>query len=689
MPPRPAVAASASWSALLGVVVAVVLAGTAIGIDIAIARSGMTAPVAPGWVGGIQGVALAATGGLLLWRMSWQPLAAVLFAAGIFFALFGLASAWVNAAVTIWPEAPLTYAALLLNQRFSALALAAIPLVLVLFPDGRLPRRASLRALAIASIVCGGIAVALTLLMPWHVLALTSGLPDTSIVHFYREPWGVALTPAAWEVLGVVEVVTFVAAPILAIAVLIGRRFGAGPELQRQLRWIAWAGSLFVVVFVTAPLFLPWLLAQIILQGAIVLVCVAIAVAVLRHRLHDIDRVLGWTALYGLLVVAVVVVDLVLLTLVGGLLGESSVALVAALLVLVAFAPLREPLLAWINRLIYGRRGDPYGVVSGLADSLEHADDPDDQLIHIARTIARAFASPYVAVRVDEPDGRRLSATHGSTDGPTVVLPLSYRGETIGELEMAPARRTTLSRRDERLLADVVRQAAAAVRATVLNEELQRIREELVVAREEERMRFRRDVHDGLGPALAAVKVRIDAARNVAGRDPAAADRILETASAGVTDAVRDIRRIVLDLRPPTIDDLGLERAIERICDQLGAGSLSVSLDYRVPVALPPAFEVAVYRIVSEALTNISKHAGAKAARVRIEARAEAVIVEVVDDGSGIAPEAPGGVGLRSMRERTAELGGALSVTSPAGHGTVVTATLPLRRTRAKETVDA
>jgi signal transduction histidine kinase len=327
--------------------------------------------------------------------------------------------------------------------------------------------------------------------------------------------------------------------------------------------------------------------------------------------------------------------------------------------------------------------------VSGLADSLEHVDDPDDQLIHISRTIARAFASPYVAVRVDEPDGRRLSATHGSTDGPTVVLPLSYRGEAIGELEMAPARRTTLSRRDERLLADVVRQAAAAVRATVLNEELQRIREELVVAREEERMRFRRDVHDGLGPALAAVKVRIDAARNVADRDPVEADRILETASAGVTDAVRDIRRIVLDLRPPTIDDLGLEKAIERICDHLGAGTLTVKLDYRVEGALPPAFEVAVYRIVSEALTNVSKHAGARTAHVRVEARPDAVVVEVEDDGSGIAPAAPGGVGLRSMRERTAELGGALSVTSPTGLGTVVTATLPLRLARMKETVDA
>ncbi len=527
MPPRPAVAASVEMDRAVVVIATIATAGLGLGIDIAIASAETWGPVAPGWLGAVPGLALAVTGGILLWRIGWNPLALVLLFSGLFFALLGLASAWVDASVTIWPDAPLVYAAVIINQRFSDLALGAIPLVLILFPDGRLPQRAPLRGIAIASIVSGAISVLLVLLMPWHELSLSSGAPDPSIAEYFREPWGVTLTPEAWEVLITVQAIAFAATPILALVVLIGRRIGAGPELKRQLRWIAWAGSLFVIVFVVGPLFLPWLVAVVLYMGAIVLVCVAIAVAVLRHRLHDIDRVLGWTALYGLLIVAVVVLDLVLLTLVGGLLGENSVALVAALIVLVAFAPLREPLLAWINRLIYGRRGDPYGVVSGLADSLEQADDPDDQLVHIARTIARAFASPYVAVRVDEPDGRRLIATHGSTDGPTVVLPLSYRGEPIGELEMAPARRTTLSRRDERLLADVVRQAAAAVRATVLNEELQRIREELVVAREEERMRFRRDVHDGLGPALAAVKVRIDAARNVAPRDPAEADRIL------------------------------------------------------------------------------------------------------------------------------------------------------------------
>jgi Signal transduction histidine kinase len=244
---------------------------------------------------------------------------------------------------------------------------------------------------------------------------------------------------------------------------------------------------------------------------------------------------------------------------------------------------------------------------------------------------------------------------------------------------MAPGRRTRLSRRDERLLADVVRQAAAAVRANRLNAELQRSREELVAAREEERQRLRRDVHDGLGPALASVKVRIDAARNVGARDPRRADEILEVASQTLTDAVADIRRIVHDLRPPTLDDLGLRSALERACDSWAGSGPAVTLDYRLTETPPPAVEVAVYRIASEALTNARRHAGARGIRVTVAEDGPAVVVEVVDDGAGIDDAAPAGVGLKSMRARAAELGGDLTVsTGPAG--TTIRATLPRLR---------
>lgn len=649
-----------------------------IGVDAAIAAAGEAGAVAPGWVG-LSTCLMGVAGALVLWRVGWHPLAVVLVVFGALGAVFGVASAVVNASVALWEPGAVAVVALTINQRLYELIMVAIPLVLVLFPDGRWPARPALRVTAVAAVAFVFLAMAGSVLKPWRILAATDGGLDPRVASWVRDPWGIDLPLATWEAIDAVRDVLLVVGLALSIVVLVARRIGAGDELRRQLRWIAWAGGVLVLVLVAGPAVMPWIVAQFALIGAIAVVCVALVIAVTRHRLERIDAVIGWTLLYGALVAAVVLVDVVLLAVVGGILGESTVAVVAAVVVLLAFAPLREPLLAWIRRLVYGRRGDPYGVVAGLADNLEHSGDADDQLDHVVRSVARAFATPYVAVRVDQPGGAQLVARHGTPQSDTVTLPLTYRGEAIGELELAPPRRARLSRRDERLLADVVRQAAAAVRATVLNTELQRSREELVVAREEERQRLRRDVHDGLGPALAAVKVHIDAARNVAATDPERADHILEVASRTVTDAVGDIRRIVHDLRPPTLDDLGLRRALERVCESWDGSGPAVTLEYALGETPPPAVEVAIYRIASEAIANARRHAGAQRIRLAVTETDAAVVVEVGDDGSGIDPSAPAGVGLRSMRERAGELGGEFAVSSGRA-GTTIRAVIPRPR---------
>ncbi|MGN6271845.1 MAG: sensor histidine kinase [Protaetiibacter sp.] len=668
---------AARATAIAGLAVAIACAAAAIAIDVALAEAGLEGPVAPGWTG-LTFLPMAVVGCVLLLRLSWHPIAVVMLAFGAFGTFASLASAWVGAALLLWPGAPLGELALFVNQRLYDGAIIAVPLILVLFPDGRLPRPRGLRAVAITAIAFAGASIVSTLLKPWEIIAATDGQPDPIVRPWYRPGWGLALDPETWVAVDRVIDVAWVLAPVLGVVVLVGRGLGAGEELRAQLRWIAWAGALLVVVLAAGPFVLTWVAWQVSIIIAATIMCVAVGIAITRYRLRSIDRVIGWTVLYGILLVVVVLLDIVLLAVVGGALGENTVALLAAIVVLVASAPLREPLLAWITRAIYGRRQDPYGVVAGLADNLEHSDDTDDQLDHVVRSIARAFATPYVAVRVDQPDGTPLTASHGHPHPDAVVLPLSYRGETIGELAMAPARRALLSRRDERLLADVVRQAAAAVRATVLNDELQRSREQLVLAREEERRRLRRDVHDGLGPALAAVKVRIDAARNVARADPDAADRILEVASRTATEAVADIRRIVHDLRPPTLDDLGLRSALEQVCESWGGAGATVVLDYGLRDPLPPALEVAVYRIASEAVSNARRHAGATTIRVVVAESEHAITVRIADDGSGIAADARRGLGLRSMRERAAELGGALAISSDAA-GTSIEATIPRR----------
>nr|BFE78186.1 hypothetical protein GCM10020093_007870 [Planobispora longispora] len=137
---------------------------------------------------------------------------------------------------------------------------------------------------------------------------------------------------------------------------------------------------------------------------------------------------------------------------------------------------------------------------------------------------------------------------HGTPRGPALSLPVAYRGEAVGRLVLC---RTELSEGDQRLLGDLVRQAAAAARATELSADLQRIRAQMVLAREEERRRLRRDLHDGLGPSLGALRLRVEAARNLAATAPARADRLLEQTAAEISGVLTEVRRLVHDLRPP------------------------------------------------------------------------------------------------------------------------------------------
>ena len=219
--------------------------------------------------------------------------------------------------------------------------------------------------------------------------------------------------------------------------------------------------------------------------------------------------------------------------------------------------------------------------------------------------------------------------------------------------------------------------AAHAVRLTA---DLQRSRERLVTTREEERRRLRRDLHDGLGPRLAAQTLKIGSARFLYPRDPAAADALLSELEADMESAISDIRRLVYDLRPPALDELGLVAAIHEAATQYTTNGLRVNID--APESLPPlpaAVEVAAYRITQEALTNVVRHAEARNCKVRLSLGG-GLELEIIDDGVGLPEDRRTGVGLTSMRERTAELGGTCVVEPFAAGGTRVLARLPLPR---------
>ncbi|RKT12237.1 histidine kinase [Streptomyces sp. 1114.5] len=338
-----------------------------------------------------------------------------------------------------------------------------------------------------------------------------------------------------------------------------------------------------------------------------------------------------------------------------------------------------------VDRYYYGERAHPYQLVRQLAERMSHAVNPADAPPLLCRTVVQALGLPAAAVRVRTRGGPRELARLGTLDPPGERFPLTYEGAEIGELLVLPRLgQPELDRQDRAVLSLLADQASPAIASLGLYEDLQASREQLVLAREEERRRLRHDLHDGLGPALSGLRLRIDAAGAELPED-SKATASLTAASAGIGQAITELRRITDGLAPGPLDGKGLADALRRLADTLASRSLRVTLDLRpdpLPV-LPAAVEVAVYRISGEALNNVVRHSGATRARLSLHALPDRVTVEVADNGRGF----PGhgstrGVGLRSMAERAEELGGTFTAdNAPVGAvGAVVRADFPRSR---------
>lgn len=668
--------ASSRIAAIVALCVSAVAAVGAIAIDLVVLPSHPQPPLSSGWSGVLPGVAMLVPGCLLLWRLPWHPIAVVLTGFGTLWVLDGLASAAVNLAWYTDRDAWWAVPAMWFFGRLGSVLILPIQLLLLLFPDGRL-RAGGWR---VASVV----AIALGLVMPFAFLfapnaALVADDPARAelLAEFDPALPTLPLPDAAWSLILAIALPCLAASLVLSLVVCVSRRFDASPEERAQLRWLVWSGVVFVGALAIYPL-VPTVIVDVLLAVTIGLISASVVIAVTRYRLYAIDRLLSWTLVYAVLIVAIVAVDVVVVLLVGSAIDDRVAMLLAVVAVTVAYAPLRGRLFAVASRIVSGRRGDPYGVVSSLGDRLERASGTAEQLHDLAAAVAEAFGSRYVRVELDRPDGARLSSSVGVPAPSLVEVPIDHAGAAIGRILMEPGRRPVVSARDQRLLGDLVRLAAAAILNGELRHELQSIRERLVLAREEERSRLRRELHDGLGPLLGGVKLRLETARNLAARDPERSLALVDAAIDDQAEVMAEIRRIVHDLRPPALDDLGLVRALEQQADRLTGGGLVVDVSGEAPADLPPAVEVAAYRIASEALANARRHASASHASVRLEHDERMLRIEVRDDGTGIPADAVGGVGLRSLRERAQELGGTLEIGDADGPGTVIRAGLPL-----------
>jgi signal transduction histidine kinase len=247
---------------------------------------------------------------------------------------------------------------------------------------------------------------------------------------------------------------------------------------------------------------------------------------------------------------------------------------------------------------------------------------------------------------------------------------------------------TPLRARDHELVDSLAGHLGAALHAHRLTIDLERARERLVLAREEERRRLRRDLHDGLGPALSGHLLRLDL---LAGRvdDPTVAADIDELRR-DLRATVAEVRRVVEGLRPPALDELGLVGALDQVTARLAAGSrtqISLRADELPP--LSAAVEVAAFRIVTEAVTNVIKHADATTCTIELAVQRGRLQLSVSDNGTGLASAGGSGHGLQTMRERAQELRGRLRISTRPGSGTTIRAEVPVPTGRPKSRATA
>ena len=624
-----------------------------------------------------QALAFAWMGGVLLARRPGHPMGPLLCLIGLTDAACQLPFAYARYTIVHAPGAlPFGTAALWSNTWLFAPATSLIGLVLPLvYPEGRLLsprwRPALWAALAFIPLSVAGYAF-----IPQSMGSLFHNLPD---------PYTVPRLSTLFEVLQGLAVACGLAAAIAAAASVILRWRRADRIGRQQLKW-------FLAVL---PLMAASIIATVITPGPIslgvglitgTLLPMAIGVAVLRHRLYEIDILLNRAVLYGSLTAGVAAVYLGVVVAARALFGVQGrglvVQVVATVLAASALWPLHDRVQRRVDRLFYGDRGAPYDALARLGRRVEEAADTETALSSVVKTIADSLRLPYAALELRLSDGWSPAAAYGEVPSQVVEFPLSSQRETVGRLLVgtrAPGEQ--LGPDDERLLADLARQAGPATHAVALRRALDASRAGLVTAREEERRRLRRDLHDGLGPTLAGLTLGLDTARARSVGQPELQE-LLARLKAETQRAVTDIRRIVYGLRPPTLDEFGLVGSLREEVGRLQyeAPALTVTLDAPVDALtdLPAAVEVACYRIVTEALTNVTRHAHASHCSVRIRFNGE-LDVDVRDDGVGLPEGWRAGVGIASMRERVTELGGELAIEPSLPHGTRINARLPAR----------
>lgn len=527
---------------------------------------------------------------------------------------------------------------------------------------------------------------------PWLVLLSISIVP----VSYFLEAssFSVIDEPIFW----VGAVIAASTLMLVLYAQIYRYRKVSDPTERQQTKWVIYGISLWFLVMAIGSIpyhqvqrlppgsSIPWwrLLNELAYLISSSFLPLSLTIAVMRYRLFDIDIIINRSLVYGALTVTTMGIYILVVGYLGSIfqtINQSIFAFLATGLVALIFQPLRQRLQRAVNRLMFGERDDPLSVLNSLSKRLEVASEPDAIVPSIVETVGQALKLPYVAIEVFNGTSTHIIAAYGESRGISERLPLIHQAERIGQLVFA--RRSpheSFSEAEYKLLRNIARQTGAAVHAAKLTSDLRRSRQKLITAREEERRRLRRDLHDGLGPTLASLTLKIDTARNQLNSNPNSADLQLVETKQQIVETLGDIRRLVYDLRPPALDELGLVKAVRAYVDQQKLNRLIITIEDPESLPdLPAAVEVAAYRIALEGSTNVIRHAQASNAVIRFYSETNCLMVEIIDDGIGFSDPIPLGIGMTSMRERAEELGGHLERVQQET-GSRVRACLPFAR---------
>lgn len=552
-------------------------------------------------------------------------------------------------------------------------------LIPALFPDGRLP---SPRWRVIVWAAGAGIAVDLV----WVSLSqLMFGFPLAD------GPWPVA----GWlfKVLVPLTGALFLL-PLFAAATALAVRFWRSTGVARQqLKWFLAAvclqAALWAFSQVATPLTNISPYYDFFFPLALMAMPLAIGVAILRHRLYDIDIVISRGLVYAGLAAFITVAYLMVVVGAGLAVGTGGrpnlpLSVVAMALVVVLIQPVRVRLQRLANRLVYGVPADPYAVLAELSRTAAPG-DVDHALAQIAQAFARGMGSRRARVRLLLPGGPARTATWppGASGNFGQTFAVTHGGETVGEIEAegsgdqglteALTGQAGLALRTLRLSAEL---AARLAQLQEQSEEMAASRTRLVQAQETERRRLERDLHDGIQQDLVVLIAKARLARNQLDRDPTLAAETLAELQSSAQHAVADLRSLARGIHPAVLSSRGLVEAIDSMAARMPVG-VHVDADPAVrEVRYPPEVEGAAYFVVAEGLANVLKHSGATEATVTISASDSWLRVAIADDGRGFDAGAVTESGLRGLRDRVAALGGHI-VIEGGGSGTRLEASLP------------